>query len=96
MPVNHLSILRRKSIQAWGVPELRKPKTQDDEIDRLKRLVSDLMLLRPVDLVMDIGRIQVLMQSDGWVINHKKICRICVEEELKRCMKLLCILMSFK
>lgn len=34
----------KKKYAGLGVPELRKLKTQDDEIGRLKRLVADLML----------------------------------------------------
>jgi putative transposase len=34
----------KKKYSGMGVPELRKLKTQDDEIARLKRLVADLML----------------------------------------------------
>lgn len=34
----------KKKYTGLGVPELRKLKTQDEEITRLKRLVADLML----------------------------------------------------
>lgn len=34
----------KKKFSGMGIPELRKLKTQDDEILRLKRLVADLML----------------------------------------------------
>ena len=34
----------KKKFSGMGVPELRKLKSQEDEINRLKRLVADLML----------------------------------------------------
>ena len=54
-----------------------KANPRDDRIERMR--IKEIAASRPR---YGYRRIQVLMRRDGWVINHKKIRRICAEEKL--------------